>query len=298
MRRKVPSMETLIAFEAAARYQSFTRAADELALTQSAIGRQIVILEDYLGVPLFNRIKKRLSLTEVGRIYAEEIRDDLNRIEKHTLAAMARHGAGGILELAVIPTFANRWLIPRLAQYYATNPGVTDTPFDAAIHFGNPIWPGTLAEHLFGEEIVPVCSPTLLRGTPRMRAEELQGFTLLHQSARPDAWRQWFSQAGLHESNCMKGPRFEFFSMLIEAAAAGLGVALVPRFLVERELADGMLTVPCELSLRSENAYYLVYPESKQSSVLVQGFKRWLLDVARHHRESNIANDNTAAAQL
>src|SRR5437660_1227302 len=114
MRRKIPSFEALIAFEAASRYQSFTRAADELALTQSAVGRQIALLEEYLGVPLFNRIKRRVSLTEVGEIYAKEIRDDLNSIERHTLGAMAHHDAGGLLELAVIPTFATRWLIPRL----------------------------------------------------------------------------------------------------------------------------------------------------------------------------------------
>ena len=108
MRRKIPSIEALIAFEAAARHQSFTRSADELALTQSAVGRQIAILEEYLGVPLFNRIKKRISLTDVGQMYARQVRESLEKIERDTLAAMAHQGAGGILELAVIPTFATR----------------------------------------------------------------------------------------------------------------------------------------------------------------------------------------------
>ena len=117
MRRKIPSIEALIAFEAAARHLSFTRSADELALTQSAVGRQVAMLEAYLGVALFNRVKKRLSLTEVGQLYAKQVREHLERMERDTLAAMAHRDAGGILELAVIPTFATRWLIPRLPQF-------------------------------------------------------------------------------------------------------------------------------------------------------------------------------------
>jgi len=150
MRRKIPSIEALIAFEAAARYQSFTRAADELALTQSAVSRQIAAMEEYLGVPLFNRVKQRLALTELGQIYAAQIRDHLLRLERDTLAIMSHQGTGGILELAVTPTFATRWLIPRLPGFYAKHDAIvlnlttraepflfTDTPFDAAIHFGS-----------------------------------------------------------------------------------------------------------------------------------------------------------------
>jgi DNA-binding transcriptional LysR family regulator len=293
MRRKIPSIEALVAFETAARHLSFTRAADELALTQSAVGRQIAQLEDYLGVPLFNRIKKRLSLTDDGAAYATQVREHLDRLERDTLATMAHHGAGGVLELAVIPTFATRWLIPRLPAFYRSHPDITlnlttraqpflftDTPFDAAIHFGSPIWPGALTQHLFGEEMVPVCSPELLDGTEPITPGELAELTLLHQSARPDAWGQWFAQAGVHEFNRMKGPRFELFSMQVEAARAGLGVALVPRFFVLQELEDGDLVQPCELALKSDKGYYLVYPERKQNSPLVRAFEGWLLGEA------------------
>jgi DNA-binding transcriptional LysR family regulator len=299
VRRKIPSIEALIAFEAAARHQSFTRSADELALTQSAVGRQIAALEDYLGVPLFNRVKKRLSLTDVGQVYAKQIREHLERIERDTLAAMAHRGAGGILELAVIPTFATRWLIPRLPQFYAQHAHITlnlttraepflftDTQFDAAIHFGNSVWPGALTQHLFGEEMTPVCSPRLLGGRTHVEPEELAGFTLLHQSARAEAWRHWFAQAGIHEANCMKGQRYELFSMLVEAARAGLGVALVPRFFVLSELGCGELIIPCELALRNEKGYYLVYPESKQNCPLLREFETWLLRVAEQYRVS------------
>lgn len=300
MRRKIPGIETLIAFETAARHQSFTRSADELALTQSAVGRQIACLEEYLGVALFNRVKKRLSLTDVGRVYAAQIRAHLERIERDTLAAMAHGGAGGILEIAVIPTFATRWLIPRLPRFYAQHSDITlnlttraepflfdDTPFDAAIHFGKPVWPGAVTQHLFGEEMTPVCSPALLGGRSRIPASELANFTLLHQSARADAWRQWFAAAGIENPDCMKGQRYELFSMLVEAARAGLGVALVPRFFVSSELASGELQIPCDLSLRNEKAYYLVLPEAKQNCPLLAKFSTWLLQTASHYCEAD-----------
>ncbi|WP_321921558.1 LysR family transcriptional regulator [Paraburkholderia guartelaensis] len=296
MRRKIPSIEALIAFEAAARHLSFTRSADELALTQSAVGRQVATLEEYLGVPLFNRVKKRLSLTEIGEIYARQVRENLARMERDTLAAMAHRDAGGILELAVIPTFATRWLIPRLPLFYAQHEHVTvnlatraepflftDTPFDAAIHFGDPVWPGSIAKYLFGEEMTPVCSPQLLGGRTVLEPREVSEFTLLHQSARPDAWRHWFSQAGIHDADCMQGQRYELFSMLVEAARAGLGIALVPRFFVSHELAIGELILPCNLSLRSEKGYYLVYPEHKQNSPQLLGFEAWLLAEASRY---------------
>jgi len=300
VRRKIPSIESLIAFECAARHQSFTRSADELSLTQSAVSRQIACLEEYLGVPLFNRIKKRLSLTDVGQMYAKQVREHLERIERDTLAAMAHRGAGGILELAVIPTFATRWLIPRLPEFYEKHPHVTlnlttraepfmfnDTMFDAAIHFGSPVWPGALTDHLFGEEMTPVCSPKLLKGRKLLRPADIAKLSLLHQSARPEAWRHWFVQAGMHDIPCMKGQRYELFSMLVEAARAGLGIALMPRFLVLSELANGELVIPCDTSLRNEKGYYLVYPEYKQGSLLLEMFRKWLLATANQYREAD-----------
>lgn len=292
-------MEALIAFESAARHQSFTRSADELALTPSAIGRQIAALEEYVGLPLFNRIKRRVSLTEVGEAYAKQVRENLDRIERDTLAVATRRGAKGILELAVIPTFATRWLIPRLPRFYAQHGHITlnlttraepflftDTPFSAAIHFGNPVWPGAITQHLFGEEMVPVCSPHLLGGATSVTAAELARLPLIHQSARPDAWRQWLAQARIHDSDCMGGQRYELFSMLVEAARAGLGVALVPRFFVLAELASNELVVPNEMSLLNDKGYYLVYPEAKQNAPLLQPFRQWLLSIAREYRES------------
>ena len=298
MRRKVPGTDLLIAFETAARHQSFTRAAEELSLTQSAVCRQISALEGNLGVQLFNRIKKRVTLSEAGQIYARQVRENLKRIEHDTLSLMAHRGAGGVLELAVIPTFATRWLIPRLGIFHAAHPGITldlttraepfmfnDTAFDAAIHDGDPVWPGAITEYLFGEEMIPVCSPSLIDGPMPIDPAELENLPLLHQSARPDAWRAWFEAAGVANVNAMGGARYELFSMLVVAARVGLGVALVPRFFVLSEIAAGELVMPCSAVLRSQRNYYLVYPENNVGSAPLQTFCHWLREQAEAYRE-------------
>ena len=298
MRRKIPGTDLLIAFETAARHQSFTRTAEELSLTQSAVCRQISALESYLGVSLFNRIKKRVTLSEAGQIYARQVREYLRRVEHDTLSLMAHRGAGGVLELATIPTFAARWLIPRLGSFHSQNPEITldlttraepfmfnDTSFDAAIHYGDPVWPGAIAEYLFGEEMIPVCSPALLGPRRTIDLEALIEMELLHQSARPDAWRQWFEAAGMSNVNAMGGARYELFSMLIVAARAGLGVALVPRFFVGEELESGYLVIPHDYVLRSKRSYYLVYPENRAGSAPLKVFRDWLLDQSAEDRE-------------
>ncbi|WP_024302943.1 LysR family transcriptional regulator [Pseudogulbenkiania sp. MAI-1] len=307
MRRKIPGTELLIAFETAARHQSFTRAAEELSLTQSAVCRQIAALEDFLGVQLFDRVKKRVTLSTAGQTYAKQIRSTLLQLERDTLSVMAHQGMGEVLELAVIPTFATRWLIPRLADFQAGHPTITlnmttraepfiftDTPFDAAIHFGEAVWPGAESEYLFGEEMVPVCAVSLLGGTTAISPEQLAQKPLLHQSARPDAWREWFGAAGVSNVNALRGPRYELFSMLVEAARAGLGVALVPRFFVLGEIAARELVIPCPISLQSQRGYYLVYPENKAKSASLQTFRDWLLAQAiAYRRTSTIARNSS-----
>lgn len=306
MRRKIPSITALTAFEAAARHQSFTRAATELALTESAVSRQVAALEEQLGIKLFHRIKKRVTLTDAGQAYSSQVQQVLDRIERDALQIMAHEGAGSILELAVLPAFASQWLIPQLGSFYAQHADVTinmsartdvflfnDTPFDAAIHFGDETWPGTQADYLFTEETVPVCKPGLLRKTRGVTARTLASYPLLHASTRPDDWRSWFLAAGIDDINAMKGPRFELHSMLISAARAGQGIALLPRFLVLEQLASGALTIPLDLPLQNQKAYYLVYPESKRSSRPVALFREWLLAEAEQFRAP--ATPETAA---
>jgi DNA-binding transcriptional LysR family regulator len=297
MRRTIPSRSNLLAFEAAARHQSFTHAAAELALTEGAISRQIAHLEEQLGIKLFNRIRKKVVLTTAGRLYSLQVRKAIEQLERDMFNIMAHGGSRGILELAVLPTFGSQWLIPRLGSFYARHPDITinmsarsvmflfkETPLDAAIHYGQPTWPGTAADYLFGEEIVVICKPELLKEGPFLRAEDILGFPLLHLTSRPDAWRNWLEFAGISGVRAMQGSRYEHFSLLISAARAGLGMALVPSFLIAEELKRGELAVAFDLPMESANAYYLVYPEENLSEIALNVFKEWLLEEAKGYQ--------------
>ena len=293
MRRLLPSIKALTAFEAAARHGNFTRAAHEVSLTEGAISRQISLLESSLGVQLFTRVKRRVVLTPAGEGYARKVKDILAQIERETLSLMAHGGGEGQLELAVLPTFASEWLIPRMGNFLLEHPHVTvsmgarakmfmfeETDFDAAIHFGQPTWPGTCADRLFGEVLLPVCHPQLLPAGAT--ADTLPAYGLLHSSTRPGDWSRWFDAAGIEgiHAHAMSGARFELHSMVISAALAGQGVALLPAFLVQAALDDGRLVKAVDLPLVSSEAYYLVYPESREASSRLRAFRQWLVDEA------------------
>ncbi len=286
-----------MAFESAARHQSFTKAADELALTQSAVCRQIAGLEEFLGIELFRRSRRGVKLTEAGLAYSRKVAAQLDAVERDTLAAMGQQGAQG-LELAVVPTFATQWLVPRLKEFQRLHPEVTvhltnrtrpflfaDTSFDAAIYFGDGDWSGTEAHYLMPEEPLPVCSPELLGERTQFAVAELASLPLLQQSTRPYAWRQWFAAQGLNVPRDMSGPRYELFSMLAQAAMHGMGVALIPPFLIQRELDAGLL-VPAHPAalLSSDRAYRLMIPERKVESAALRAFRDWLLQAAREYR--------------
>ncbi|GAB6390162.1 LysR family transcriptional regulator [Stutzerimonas marianensis] len=294
MRRKIPSTAALIAFEAAARHQSFTRAAEELSLTQSAICRQIGGLEEFLGLELFRRSRRGVKLTEAGQSYARRVASQLDAVERDTLSVMGQQGAQTI-ELGLVPTFGTQWLLPRLRQFQALHPEITvnltnrtrpflfaDTDFDAAIYFGDGDWSGTEAHYLMPEDLQPVCSPALLREGEPLQTQALAEMPLLQQTTRPYAWRQWFESLGLKVARDMTGPRLELFSMLAQAAEHGMGVALIPPFLIQRELAEGRLMLAHPHAYRSETrAYYLMIPERKVESAALNAFRDWLLDEAR-----------------
>jgi len=298
MRRKIPNTGTLIAFEAAARHESFTDAAKELSLTQSAVCRQIATLEDFLGVPLFKRSRQGVKLTQAGLAYSKQMAARLDEVERDTLAIMANQGHDTVLELAVVPTFATRWLLPRLAPALRTSLDVTvnlrtstrpflfaDTEFDAAIYYGTPDWPGTEAHFLMNENSVPVGSPALLAQCGEVTAEAIARLPLLQQSTRPYAWRNWFNSLGVNTANDMSGPRFELFSMLAQAAMHDLGVALIPPFLIHEELQAGRLVVLCDHAHVGNKAYYLIVPERKAENLALQSFRTWLLNEAATYRE-------------
>jgi LysR family glycine cleavage system transcriptional activator len=287
MRRKIPSTLALSAFEAAARHQSFTKAADELAVTQSAICRQIGALEDFLGVKLFRRGSRGVALTEAGQAYSRKVTARLDDVERDTLELMAAGGSGGTLELGVVPTFATKWLLPRLPDFLARHPGITvnmssrtrpflfgDTPLDAAIHAGDAFWPGTEGIFLMHEDLVAVCSPA--RRAAFDTASDWGRKPLLQISTRPYLWRDWFRSQDMDTDNDMAGPRLELFSMVAEAAVHGMGIGLLPRMLIEEELARGMLVPVTPHVYRSDRSYRLLYPESKADYPPLKAFREWL----------------------
>ena len=295
MRRKIPATHTLLCFEAAARHESYTRAAQELALTQSAVSRQVAALEEYLGQSLFTRTRHGVVLTPRGREYAAQVADRLLGLERDTLNAMSTQGTQGSLHLAAVPTFATRWLIPHLPQWQAAHPDIlvhietrtrpflfADTGFDAALYAGTAEqvanWAGTQATMLVGEEVLPVCAPSLLGPTHQaVSPEAVAAMPLLQQSTRPFGWSQWFDAMGVAAAHALSGPRYELFSMTATAAIHGLGVALVPRLLIETELQRGDLVVACNRPLRGERAYYLVTPLCETEPPAVVHFRQWLV---------------------
>ncbi|MDH1900957.1 LysR family transcriptional regulator [Comamonas aquatica] len=305
MRRPIPSTQALACFEASARHESYTRAAQELALTQSAVSRQVIALEEFVGVALFRRTRHGVSLTPAGALYAKKVRGWLQGLERDTLDLMSHQGQGGTVNLAAVPTFATRWLMPRLPLLARQHPDITvhievqtrpflfaDTVHDVALYAGTPEqvgnWPGVQVLKLMDEDVVPVCSPTVLgkaaardlgRAWQPVAPEVLARLPLLQQSTRPYGWQQWFQSVGVDAPRALDGPRYELFSMLAVAASHGLGVALIPPMLVEAELARGELVVACAQPLRGERSYYLVTPNGTPAPALGL-FSAWLCEMA------------------
>ncbi len=290
----------LAAFESAARHQSFTKAADELAVTQSAVCRQIAGLEGFLGLKLFRRIKRGVALTEAGLSYSRRVTSTLDDIERDALEVMARVGQGGSLELGVVPTFATKWLLPRLKAFQATHPAITvnlsprtrpflfdDSPLDAAIYAGESTWPGTEGHFLMRESLIAVCSPEMLPQGKLLSAQDLLQVPLLQQSTRPNLWRLWFAALGLPRERDHVGARFELFSMLTEAAIHGMGLALIPRLLIEDELRRGLLVEAVVCPDFSDRSYYLITPVRKAESDVLRAFQDWLVAEAQRYREQS-----------
>ena len=289
MRRRIPGTTALITFESAARHESFSKAADELALSQSAVCRQIIGLEAFLGVKLFRRTRRGVVLTESGRAYFRQVANRLDAIESDTLQVMAHQGQRTSINLAVMPTFATCWLLPRLNRFLTHCPeGVVnlsvqtrpfvfgETEFDAALYYGNAGWPGTEAYFLMHEQSVPVCSPALMQGRQFLTPDEIAGQVLLQQHTRPYAWRSWFQSLGQDVPGDMAGPRMELFTMLAQAAVCGMGIALISPMMIEDELRTGQLVVAMHHHAVDEKAYYFICPEQKAENPVLQQFRQWL----------------------
>lgn len=293
---RLPSLNGLRAFEAAARHLSFTRAAQELNVTQTAISHQISRLEAELGIRLFVRQARALTLTPEARDYLPGVRaafQDLRRATERLL----RKDDDRVLTVSTLTSFAAKWLMPRLSQFQQDNPSIdvrvtTSTALvdfsrdtvDAAIRHGRGHWAGLRADWLMAEDIFPVCSPSLLNGKrPLKRPEDLAHHTLLHTSdGFEEDWRVWLTAAGLPtDISQLPGLTFDLSFMTVQAAIDGMGVAIGRTAFVEADIAKGRLIAPFQMSLPADAGFYLVAPEAKANSPKIAAFRKWLTAVAK-----------------
>jgi LysR family glycine cleavage system transcriptional activator len=290
MPRRLPSLNALKAFEAAARHESFTRAAEELAVTQGAVSHQVKALEQELGLRLFLRERQRLRLTAGGRRLLEVARDAFDRIAAGVERLRASERSGE-LTVSTSPNFAAKWLVPRLGGFAAAHSGIelrlSANPahvdfavddVDLAIRHGDGDWPGLAAIRLCREELFPVCAPELAKRL--RRPADLKRATLLHLSDRRD-WAKWLEAAGVEGVALDRGPVFDQASLKLDAAAAGQGVALARTALADWELRSGRLVRPFALALAVPYAYWIVCPRPKAKTPKVKAFIAWLLAEAQ-----------------
>lgn len=287
-RRLLPSTSALAAFDAVARHESFSAAAEELSLTQGAVSRQIATLEEQLGTALFDRTSRNVVLSDAGRVYLKAVGPALASIRAASLQVMS-HMRGTTLNLAFLPTFGTRWLIPRIPRFvakypdiilnFATRIGQFDFDregLDAAIHIGQPDWPNADSVFLMDETVAPVCSPAFLQQNPVHAPADLLPLPLFNMASRPGARDHWFKSLDI-AAPVSPGMRFEQFSNVSQACIAGLGVALMPLFLIRAEIDSGQLVVACPHTVKSPSSYYFVTPKARSSTPAVSAFRDWLL---------------------
>lgn len=283
MSRRLPSTSALLALEAAARHQSFARAAQELSLSEGAISRQIAKLEAFLGVRLFHRVGNRVELSGPGASYAAQMRTALADIERHTRQVMLETPGSTALEIGVIPTLASRWLIPRLARFRQLHPEIEinlrertqpftleDSGLHAAINYDHPIWYSMRVQPLFEEPMVAVCHPCLADEAP-------ERMPLLHKHESPFGWARYAELANMALPAAATGPIYDRYALLIEAAKAGIGMALVPQRYVESDVEEGRLSAPWPTLPQLSERYVLVTRPVAEPPPALAAFERWLV---------------------
>lgn len=299
MKRDCPTIQELLAFDAVARHESVTLAAGALCITVSAVSKQIAGLEAFLGGrALVQRNGRGVQLTPQGRVYWQKIAGGLRAIETATFEARSGDAGAGLLTLASVPTFLTKWLIPRLPAFSQKSRQVTlsfsrhleptdgiPAGVDAAIRYGTDGWPGVVSEYIAGREFVLIAARTLVQDRHRIaQPADLIGHTLLHHEGAPAAWRQWASQHDVAETHTVAGPRFAQYASLIQAAVNGLGIGLVPRILVQDELAEGVLVMPCGAPVRVDQGHYLCYRPDRLMLPGFAAFRSWLLEEGSRSR--------------
>jgi LysR family glycine cleavage system transcriptional activator len=309
--QRLPSLNALKVFWAAARHGSFVKAANELHVTASAVSLQIRQLEDELGLKLFERTPKGLALTAAGSRVLPDVNAAFEKL-RATFSTLREAEEGAVLTVSAAPSFAAKWLLPRLNRFLSANPDIEvsikatveladfERDADLGIRYGRGSYPDLETELLMREMVFPVCSPELLNGQQKATTEFLNSVTLLHddsadQNEALPGWKMWLRAASIDDVDWRKGPRFNQTVLAIEAAAAGLGVALAPAALVAGDLASGRLMRLASAELSEPFAYYLVYPASKGDRASVKAFRAWLLDELKG-AESQVSRPLRAAA--
>jgi LysR family glycine cleavage system transcriptional activator len=289
MPRRLPPLNALKAFEAAARHESYTRAAEELCVTQGAVSHQVKALEAELGLKLFNRERQRLVITEAGRAYLIVVRDAFDRIAAGTERLLQRQ-SGGVLTVSTSPNFAAKWLVHRLGRFAEVHPEIdlrvsaslqhidfAREDIDLAIRHGDGNESGLHVTRLCAEELFPVCSPKLLQGrSPLRRPSDLNQTKLLHVNNRQD-WNQWLDFAGVKDVDLSRGPVLNQASMAIDAAVDAQGVALARTALAAWDLIGGRLMCPFDVAMPVSYAYWIVCPKTAAKLPKIVAFSKWLL---------------------
>lgn len=291
-RRFLPSVNLLIAFEAVVRHRSVTAAAHELNLTQSTVSRLILSLEEQLGKELFTRVKKRLIPNPAALTYQRDVARALDLIQRASTAVVA-NPMGGTISLAVLPTFATRWLGPRLGDFLSRNPGVavnmstrikrfdfSNEVFDAAIYFGTDDWPGVNHLRLFDERVTACASPAFLAQNPVRQASDLTDMPRLQLESRPHVWEDWFIAQGAQPVPG-GGMLVDQFSMMIQAAISGLGIALLPDYLARVEIDERRLVPILDQSVAVRGAYWMAWPKDREGLAPLTAFRDWIAKETR-----------------
>lgn len=296
MHRRLPPLNALKAFEAAARHLSFTRAADELFVTQAAVSHQIKALEEFLSLKLFIRRNRTLLLTEEGQAYFLELKDIFKNLQDATERLLAR-GSKGAITVATPPSFASQWLVPRISKFSLVYPdidvrlkavdfdeGFLADDIDVAIYYGRGRWSGIQAEKLHTEFLTPLCSPSLFQGSkPLNSLADLKHHVLLHDSSRA-IWKMWLKHFNVYGVNVNQGPVFSHSMMVMQAAALGQGIALGNSVLAKPELDAGRLIMPFEEKLESRDAYYLVCHEGQAEMGKIAAFRDWVMNLVQEEQ--------------
>jgi len=309
LRRSIPQLNALRSFEAAARHQSFTRAADELCVTQGAVSHQVKALEAELGLKLFNRERQGLVITEAGHDYLAVVRDAFDRIALGTDRLLQRLHSG-VITVSTSPDFAAKWLISRLGRFAETYPQIelkvsatmhhvdfAREDVDLAIRHGAGNWVGLDAVNLRSEELFPVCSPDILRSRCGIHSpEDVLQFPLLHLNDRRD-WSRWLEAAGASGEGLLHGPILNHASLLIDAAIDGQGIALARTALAAADLINGRLVRLFQTALPLRNTYWIVCPKATSALPKIVAFRDWLLaEAAADTRQFDWARDKPASA--